>query len=395
MSLNNLPPDCYVPSTFTYHIDETTGLRKYDDPKLQKLYLNLRIISKSVWELQTRAQIDLLDAQNNCGASAVKDQTAQILGMFASKLFEGLSVFFPQGTGAAIAAMIIGRAISGVITVVVQKSDPQSDIQKKANEIRSGMDAIFSALKKEIDLINSDFESRWSQPIHCQGYLDPQLSGDIYLGQLANFDQLLPDDTDPNWDDFMQFMQKRNLYIIVSQLLSAKWKVKRWPSYQVKDNYHQGGGYHYDFDYLQYNPHIDDDFWCQKFVGIPERDFGSYFLVNTTNDNKTSSDFSNWLSNICLTGSWYQKYSSYWNRLEAFTYQDGSKQFSGNWVHSYVMVDSNGDFAPTSLTEWLFISGEKGIATKEDVYQNWLLPTYGKVKKGLTRSTPFYVWTNG
>jgi hypothetical protein len=98
----------YFPSTFHYTVNDI-GIRVYDDKHVQVTYINLRTLSKLIYSLRTQAQIDLQDAINNVGVHAVKDQTAQILGMFASKIFEGISAFWPGGTPAAYISMIIGK----------------------------------------------------------------------------------------------------------------------------------------------------------------------------------------------------------------------------------------------------------------------------------------------
>ena len=80
----------YSPSTFHYTVNDI-GIRVYDDKHVQVTYINLRTLSKLISSLRIQAQIDLGDAINNVGVHAVKDQTLQILGMFASKIFEGIS----------------------------------------------------------------------------------------------------------------------------------------------------------------------------------------------------------------------------------------------------------------------------------------------------------------
>ena len=77
------------------------GIRVYDDKHVQVTYINLRTLSKLISSLRIQAQIDLQDAINNVGVHAVKDQTLQILGMFASKIFEA----FPT----AAHCLIVGK----------------------------------------------------------------------------------------------------------------------------------------------------------------------------------------------------------------------------------------------------------------------------------------------
>lgn len=109
----------YLPQSFHYTVNEM-GIRVYDDKHVQVTYINLRTLSQLIYSLRTQAQIDLQDAINNVGVHAVKDQTFQILGMFASKILEGISAFWPAGTPAAYISMIIGKIASGVITKLIE-----------------------------------------------------------------------------------------------------------------------------------------------------------------------------------------------------------------------------------------------------------------------------------
>ena len=370
----------YYPTNFKYTVDETTGYRKYEDHQLQITYLNLRIVSNLISDLQTNARIDLLDAQNNISVKAVQNQDAQILGIFACKILEGISVFFTAGTGAAIASMIIGRLLSATITVLIKESTPNDDIQKKANEVREGMDAIFSGLKHRIDTMIVDMENQWNVAYHCEGYLDSSYKGDVYLRDF-DYNQLLPDKNSPDYDDFSEFLQTRCRAIIVSELLPVKWRIQKWPTYRFKDYYQidGNGDKHFDFDYCQYNPHTDDDFWAQQFEAIPEDGFGSKFICQTEeNGHKSMID---WLNSMCLNPNdsyRYSRYSSYYNWSEPLFIQSGNRHFVGATIYQQVMVDTDGNKAPTVLTEWLFKSDDKsakGIATRKDVYDNWGLQT--------------------
>lgn len=365
----------YYPQTFHYIIDETTGYRKYDDHQLQITYLNLRIVSNLIADLQTNAKIDLLDAQNNVSVKAVQDQTCQILGIFACKILEGISVFFTAGTAPAIATMIIGRLLSATITELIKDSSPNDDIQKKANEVREGMDAIFSSLKHRVDQMIVDMEGQWNVAHYCESYLDPSQKGNVYLRDFE-YNQLFPDRNSPEYDDMLEFLSARCRSIIVSELLPVKWRIKNWPTYNFKDYYQYDGigDKHYDFDYCQYNPHTDDDFWAQEFNSIPEDGFGTKFICKTQDGHQSMVD---WLSSMCLNPSdtyRYTRYSSYYIWTESLSFNNGNKHFIGATIYQQVLVDTEGNMAPTVLTEWLFKDkkdSNKGIATKEDVYKNW------------------------
>lgn len=378
----------YQPTTFDYSIDKATGLRVYQDDRVQSTYLNLRVVSDLIHDVQVSANNDLLYVQNNVGVSAVKNQTAQVLASYVCKLLEGLASAFPAGTGAAIAAMIIGKITSATVSYLVKESDPESDIQQRANETRDGMDAIFGALKKEIDTMIRDLEKVWDKPYECEGYLGPEYKGTAYLHDFADFDGAFPDHNSPEYDDWHQKLAFECKYLVTRNLLPAKWKIKNLITYEFKE-YRQGNfdaNKHYDFDHQVYNPHTDEFYWCQHFqaLDISGGSFGSYYEIESQENG--AEHFMSWLRGLCLdkrNASNYKVASTYYNWAEKWYVPIvDNKSFAGVKIHQVILVDSNGDCAPSVLGSWLFIDdgaggvlNKNGIANREDVYKNWGLST--------------------
>lgn len=368
----------YTPSTFHYTINDM-NVRIYDDKHVQVTYINLRTLSKLIYSLRQQAQIDLQDAINNVGVHAVKDQTFQILGMFASKILEGISAFWTAGTAPAWISMIIGKIASGVITKLIEQSQPGDEIQSKANEIREGMLAIFDATKKKIDQMVVDPEGHWTEVFHCEDYSGLGIKGDITMADMAEGLDFFPDEENPDYDDFLLYLSQRSKSVIVSRLLPVKWQIKRYDSYWCKDYYTRNDGQrHFDFDYQQYNPHTDDDFWCQKFVGGPETIFPPYYMIVTDENGMTSKEF---LQFIMEVGSRDQvSFSSLWGYLEPGESQEGDRHYIGNHIHYMVLTDHDGNKAPYTLSNWLFqndcynqTTHKYAVATREEVYTKWNL----------------------
>jgi len=366
----------YFPSTFHYTINDI-GIRVYDDKHVQVTYINLRTLSKLISSLRTQAQIDLQDAINIVGVHAVKDQTLQILGMFASKIFEGISAFWPGGTPAAYISMIIGKIASGIITKLIEQSQPGDEIQTKANEIREGMLAIFDATKKKIDQMVVDPEGHWNEVFNCQDYSDLGIKGEITMAGMADCLDFFPDEETPDYDDFQLYLSQRCKSIVVSKLLPVKWHIQRYPIYWCKDYYTRNDGQrHFDFEYSQYNPHTDDDFWAQKFVGFEERVFPPYFIAGTDENGKTSEELLTFIKEVACKDM--TQYSSFWGYLEFREEQSGDRHYIGNNIHCVVLVDGSGDKAPTTLSDWLFKDDcynqkikNYSVATREEVYTKW------------------------
>jgi hypothetical protein len=387
----------YFPSTFHYTVNDI-GIRVYDDKHVQVTYINLRTLSKLISSLRIQAQIDLQDAINNVGVHAVKDQTLQILGMFASKIFEGISAFWPGGTPAAYISMIIGKIASGVITKLIEQSQPGDEIQSKANEIREGMLAIFDATKKKIDQMVVDPEGHWNEVFHCQDYSDLGLKGDITMSDMAECLDFFPDEETPDYDDFQLYLSQRCKSVVVSKLLPVKWKVKTYSNYWCKDYYTRNDGQrHFDFSYAQYNPHTDDDFWCQKFDGGSEKVFPPYYMIETNENGLTSKQF---LQFIMECGSRDMiSFSSLWGYLEFGESQEGDRHYIGNHIHYMVLTDNEGNKAPKILSDWLFqndcynqSTNKYAVATREEVYTKWGLPGSPKSAVKNSRFSLISIW---
>jgi len=387
----------YSPSTFHYTVNDI-GIRVYDDKHVQVTYINLRTLSKLISSLRIQAQIDLGDAINNVGVHAVKDQTLQILGMFVSKIFEGISAFWPGGTPAAYISMIIGKIASGIITKLIEQSQPGDEIQSKANEIREGMLAIFDATKKKIDQMVVDPEGHWHEVFHCQDYSDLGLKGDITMADMAECLDFFPDEETPDYDDFQLYLSQRCKSVVVSKLLPVKWKVKTYSNYWCKDYYTRNDGQrHFDFSYAQYNPHTDDDFWCQKFDGGSEKVFPPYYMIGTDENGLTSKQF---LQFIMECGSRDMiSFSSLWGYLEFGESQEGDRHYIGNHIHYMVLTDNEGNKAPKILSDWLFqndcynqSTNKYAVATREEVYTKWGLPGSPKSAVKNSRFSLISIW---
>jgi hypothetical protein len=318
--------------------------------------------------------------------------------MFASKIFEGISAFWPGGTPAAYISMIIGKIASGIITKLIEQSQPGDEIQTKANEIREGMLAIFDATKKKIDQMVVDPEGHWNEVFNCQDYSDLGIKGEITMAGMADCLDFFPDEETPDYDDFQLYLSQRCKSVVVSKLLPVKWKVKTYSNYWCKDYYTRNDGQrHFDFSYAQYNPHTDDDFWCQKFDGGSEKVFPPYYMIETNENGLTSKQF---LQFIMECGSRDMiSFSSLWGYLEFGESQEGDRHYIGNHIHYMVLTDNEGNKAPKILSDWLFqndcynqSTNKYAVATREEVYTKWGLPGSPKSAVKNSRFSLISIW---
>ena len=225
-----------------------------------------------------------------------------------------------------------------------------------------------------------DPEGHWKEVFHCEDYSDLGIKGDITMADMADCLDFFPDEENPDYDDFQLYLSQRCKSIIVSKLLPVKWKVETYPTYWCKDYYTRNDGQrHFDFDYSQYNPHTDDDFWCQKFTGGPEKVFPPYYMIGTDESGHTSKQFLQFIMEVGCRDM--TNYSSIWGYLEFDESQEGDRHYIGNHIHYMVLTDNEGNKAPGILSDWLFKDDcynqkthNYAVATREEVYTKWGLP---------------------
>lgn len=358
---------------FNYDTNEM-GIRVYKDKHVQVTYINLRALSKLISSLRTQSEIDLQDAINNVGASAVKDQTYRTLGIFGSKIFEGISAFFKGGTPQGIIATLIGKISSAVINLLIEESKPGDEIQSKANEIREGMLAIFDATKKKIDQMIVDLENHWDEAFYCEDYSNLGIKGYITLSQMAECLDFFPDEETPDYDDFQFYLFQRCKATIVKELLPVKWKAVKFVHWWVKDYYLKDSVRHFDFDYFHENDGKKQ--WVQ-FFSNPDGPEGEWF---TTLDNSqtggplTSAHF------LDLVKRWLIEYHhSFWAYSEYVdNVLEDDKYYYGAHVYGLTLTDKDTKEAPTTLSDWLFQDDVYGnqikkyaVATRKEVYTEW------------------------
>ena len=219
----------YQPTSFHFKIDET-GERIYDDHRLNIVQENLKTIYNMIDDVRIMANINILDIQNNINVKTVPNPTTEIIGLFASKMFESIGVFFMAGTPAGIIATIVGKLVSAIITTACKAAsgDATNDIQRAVNDIKNCMNAIFNQVQVSVTHWLQNMELEWNKVYHCNGDLIPDMKGDVTLSDLGNCDWFFPKKGES--EDYIiirNFLTKKCNYLITRDLLPVKWKIKQ------------------------------------------------------------------------------------------------------------------------------------------------------------------------
>lgn len=215
----------YQPSTWEYVINKETGHKNYKDDRLNIVQQNLYTLFDLIDAVRIDSNIELLYIQNTLNTKTVKNPTVQIIGLFASKIIEGLGVVFTAGQPPAIIATILSKLVSATITHVCdpQSHDSYNMIQGKVNDIKLAMDEIFLQIELEISKSIENLEHDWDKDLQVSLSSDEK----IKLSELGNFDFFFPEKPSTDFILARKYLVKHAVYILTKELLPVKWKIKR------------------------------------------------------------------------------------------------------------------------------------------------------------------------
>ena len=220
----------YTPSSWHYTTNEKNE-RIYDDHILNIIQENLITLSDFIDDVNTDAKINILYVQNNVNAKTVKNPTVQIIGMFISKIVEGLGVIFTAGTAAAIVTTIVCKILSGVITQLTSPTskDSYNDIQNAVNDLRDSFDKTCKWIKLTIAKWLDNLQDNWLTKIYCEGNKYPELKGFVRLVDLANEGnaEYFPKRESAQYILCRDVLSKSSTYESASLLIPLKWRIRK------------------------------------------------------------------------------------------------------------------------------------------------------------------------
>jgi hypothetical protein len=220
----------YKPSSWHYTTNEKNE-RIYDDHILNIIQENLITLSGFIDDVNTDARINILYVQNNVNAKTIKDPTVQVIGMFVSKIIEGLGVVFTAGTAAAIISTIVCKIISGIVTVLTSSTskDSYNEIQNAANDLRDAFDKTCKWIKLTIAKWLDNLEANWLTEIQCEGNKYPSLRGIVRLCDMAmgGDAKYFPKKETEDYILCRDSLNKASTYEAAAQFIPLRWRIRR------------------------------------------------------------------------------------------------------------------------------------------------------------------------
>jgi hypothetical protein len=218
----------YIPQSFNFQTN-SKGEKVYDDRILNIVQENLITISKFIDDFRDDARYSISVTQDNILCKTVKDPTTEIIGMFISKIIEGLGVIFTAGTPAAIITTIACKILSGIVSTMTKdkSNDSYNRILEAVNDLRNALEEVTYGIQLQIGKWIDDMEKNWLVEFQCDGAKYPEFKGKVKLADLSDTEEFFPK---PASSDYIQMRHQMSLaskYEAASLLLPVRWKIRK------------------------------------------------------------------------------------------------------------------------------------------------------------------------
>lgn len=331
--------------SFHFNVD-SQGNRIYDDPIVNRAYINLNRLSDFVYKCQDKTDSEYAYICQNINTDGNTTTTSDFLVNLLVGGFEFMGdIEFPWvgKTGGKIAGWILSALVES------WRSAPPPSLQNDFNNVWNGTKAAYEETKLNIDTWAYNLNlTIWKKQFVC-----PKTKEIVTISQLGTID-FLPDDNDPQSDIGAIAVAKKCDYMINQILVPTRWKFSNvdngdwWNCYYTRWNdSHPYDGPFYDGLTTQYLLGMYTSFPDIDIVDAQEK---ANFYVYFTKEY-AENYIHNWFSNDRLyKGTNYRK----WNLINR----------------------NDGGTAPDSFIAYLFNDGpggnsKSGISSRDDVFTNW------------------------
>ena len=342
-------------SNFESHIDNNTGELIYNDPQVQKAYINLNRLSSFVGWCQVKTELEYTNICQNVQTEGNTTTSSDFLINLLVGGFEFMGdVEFPWvgKTGGKIAGWLLSALVD------TWRSEPPPNIQNNFNNVWTGTKQAYDDAKLTVDdwigrLNPNEGPEIWSRPFTC-----PKTKEIVTISQLGTMSDYLPEPNTTDYDNGAIAVATQSKYLMNKILVPLNWKYVSidtgiwWDCYYTRwnDSYPYDGPF-YDGLSIQCMFGV-----CTSFPDIDiiqaqtEQNHYVYFSKDYTDEYDH-----NWFSN--------------------------DKLYKGNKYIKWNLVNKNGGTAPDSFISYLFTDGPggdsvNGISTHDDIFNNWSLNNY-------------------
>jgi hypothetical protein len=334
---------------FNYTPD-AQGERIYDDPQVQKAYVNLKRLSDFVGNCQIKTELEYNNIKDNVQADGDTNTSTDFLINLLTGAFEFMGdINFPWvgKTGGKIAGWILSALVDS------WRSAPPPSLQQTFNNVWNGTKQAYDEAKIAVDTWRENLNPQlgpdlWVKPFKC-----PKNDDIVTISQFGSIDYL-PDNDSPEFDTGAIAVSNQSKYLINKILVPTRWKFSYdaddtwWNCYYTRWN-----------DSHPYDGPFYDGLTAQTIFGV----YTSFPDIDVV-DNQTEANHYVYFSTEDT-----EQYYHHWFSND--TLYKGTK-----YVRWHLINTNNGGTAPDFFISYLFTDGpggdsKNGVATHDDVFNNW------------------------
>jgi hypothetical protein len=372
----------YTPTSWQYNVNEKNE-KIYVDHILNIIQENLLTISKFIDDFRDDARYSITIVQDNVNSKTVHDPTVSIIGMFVSKIIEGLGVVFTAGTGAAIIATITCKIISAIVSTVTsdKSTDTYNKILQASNDLRDALEQVCFGIQLQIGRWLDDMRSNWLVEFECDGKKYPEFKGKVKLADFAETQEYFPKPASADYILIREKLSRDSKYESTSLLLPVRWKIRTHRAFPADGVSNYLCGWQVEFYKVRNRSTWDQWHSSSQFPNIPSNlsgDIEGPLEYIELGDNSHAQRFM----------SWYEAFRDYsWSDGSKF---EESKKYNGTrWMGFSGRNDYNIDKDDhENLTK-----GTSFLDLIDDIL-NGVYNAYGdwSVKNSLPNEPSYYLW---
>lgn len=364
--------------SFTYTYDDQHN-KVYDDPNVQKVYVQLNRLADFVSSCQTKSELEYANISQNISVApnAPIKTTADYLIDLLKFCFEKIAdVEFPYfGT---MGGKVISYLLVGLVDKWTEKELRPDTLQDTYNVVWDGIKAIFDTTKLQVDNWHENMEDYWFKEYTYDNKT-------ATISQLSDIDWL-PLKNDTLFDEACIVIADKSRYMMTMKMLPSKWTFKYIDSDNVWDKFYTRWNDGYAWD----GPHWQNDKSCPNgttgwqnyfkyWMGPLEHYFFYYEGGQPAYSDRPAKPYTFFHGPKNPVTNFGDDYNT--DSYEHNWFTDDVK-WVGWRFDRYELQDINGGTAPESLTTFLFRddcrgqeTNDKGLTTRLDVFDNWNIKT--------------------
>lgn len=206
-------------ATFTYYVN-SQGEREYDDPLVQKAFVNLGRISDFVQECQIKTELEYQNICQNVSTNGDTNTSTDFLFNLLIGGFEFMGdIEFPWvgKEGGKIAGWILSALVE------TWKSEPPPSLQNNFNNVWNGIKQSYDQVKLTVDTWRNQLDPINGPKLWSRDFICPKNQEIVHISQLGLCDYL-PDNHTPEFDNGAISVSNQSKYLINKILVPIRWK---------------------------------------------------------------------------------------------------------------------------------------------------------------------------